>query len=332
MSESGEVFFNRTLRASGHTQYDEIKDFYQLCKENKAISGIGDDELDKLVKDLENDHVEKSNDMVIEMILNYVMENTKNQRTLDILSNLKVANIPYEKAMIGRAYPQYTDGSYYIEIDSNILKRIQLLSDIFAIFFMYNESIGEIEESILKQLLKANILRYNNNVNFNNEFNLIQIKMMIYDRIFESSRFTDKYISYSREIEEIGTATLLGHEVGHHYYGHTEKPTNDKETLKSYEFLADRYSVDFSFEYLKSAYTYDGNNYGLHQFASVYIPLIASSFYGDVHIDGVKHPSIVKRINIIRKKLSLKIESEAFQEVDKYINVLYQNIGFNILK
>ena len=113
MSDVQDVFNSRKKEA--HVQREEMNEFYQLCKDGKAFSGMEMQELETLLEDLENDRVEFSNDMVIDMIIADVLKLTKDKKLIDVLENIRVTNI-FDDTILGRAYPRYDDGTYYIEI------------------------------------------------------------------------------------------------------------------------------------------------------------------------------------------------------------------------
>lgn len=330
MRESKSVFIDKIDKT--HVQRDEMKEFYKLCKEGKAFLGIEEEEIEKLLEDLDNDNVENSNDMVIQMIIDKIREYTDDFKTKKILDNIDIANID-DSSIIGRSYPQYYDNSYYIQIGRDIEKRMMILSDLFAVLFMYNdEEMDTFEKLVLNELMNANIQRFNRNEEFNTEFNIVQIRMILFEKITGKNNFTDNYVAYAREIYEIALAFLVGHEVGHHYYEHTNK-INQNGKIQDYkikEIQADLYGFDFAFDYLKIAYANEENIYGIHQFAALYIPLIVSSYLcNDIFTDDESHPSVIRRLCIVKKELGKMIDKEAFKEVENYICELLKKIDFD---
>lgn len=326
MKYSKEVFNDRIKEA--HIQREEVRLFNQLCQEGKAISGLEKEEYEALLKDLDNDNVEYSNDMVIDMILGYVIKSTSDLKLKGILENIKIANISGDDSIIGRAYPKYLDGSYYIEVGRDIEKRIRLLSDIFAVLFMFNEKLKVIEYLVLHELLNANIQRFNKNEENNDSYNKVQLNMIYCDKVIGDG-FSDKYVAYAREIYEISIAFFVGHEIGHHYYGHTDKDSKSITKDKIKELMADSYGIGFAFDYLESAYANSKRSYGIHQFAGIYIPLIVSSYLcDDIFEDKKSHPSIVKRLLGVQMRLQELLDEEGYQEVEKYILELYEIIEY----
>lgn len=85
MNESRNVFWDRIEKT--HIQRDEINEFYRLCQEGKAFSGIEKEEFEALINDLNNDQIQHSNHMVVDMIINDVMEYTNNFKLKKILKN-----------------------------------------------------------------------------------------------------------------------------------------------------------------------------------------------------------------------------------------------------
>lgn len=322
MSESEEVFVERIKER--HIQLEEMKEFYELCKNGMAISGVTEKEHMDLINSLENDNVEHSNDMVIEMILKFVMQISKDEKLLQILKKIRIANIE-DALIVGRSYPKYFDDSYYIEIGRKMERQIMLLSDVFAVFFMYNEKPTFLENIILVKLLKANLQRFKEDKEYTTNYSDVQYLMMYYDKLMEN-QFTDTYVAYSREIYEVALAFLIGHEVGHHYFGHTDSKNTVQEDKKINELNADFYGIDFVFLYLESAYS----NKKIHQLAAVYIPLIVSAnFCENIFKEGDTHPSIIKRILGVQLRLEHLLDDIDFNEVQNYISKLYEIIEFS---
>lgn len=325
MSEAQDVFNARKKEA--HIQLEEIKEFLQLCNEGKAFSGVEVQELEGLLEELENDKVEVSNDMGIDKIVIDVLRSTKDAKLIEVLKNLKVTNIS-DDSILGRAYPQYSDGTYYIEIGRNIDRKIRRLSELFGVLFMFNEKMERVESLVLCELLDVNILRFKQDEEWNAGYNEAQIKMMICDKV-AVNHFTDKYVAYAREIYEMAIAFLVGHEIGHHYYGHTDWNDNSNEDGKIKELKADRYGMEFAFEYLKGAYASQNNRYGIHQFAGIYMPLIASSYMcDDIRKEEGKHPSMIKRLLGIQRWLGQLLDDEGYHEVQYCVHILCDVLDF----
>jgi hypothetical protein len=327
MNESRAIFSGRIEKA--HIQLAEFEEWYKYYKEGKAISGISELELEKLLNDLENDIVLHSNDMVIEMIIDKVKMNTGDLLNKEVLDNIQIAYITNDDHIIASAYPKYSDGSLYVEIGSKIEERIFLLSDLFAIQFLRNESLSEIEHFLLDGLHKSCVEKYMSNCKNTEEYNRIQMLMLIYEKIVGSEKFSDDYVSYSREIYEMALAFLIGHEIGHHHYGHTDRNAKNDDDPKLKELKADLFGIEFAMTYLKNSYPSDEKRYGLHQFAGMYIPIIASAeLCSNIFEDGKSHLSIYKRIGIIDHKLERIIDSESFESIRGYILQLLNDVQF----
>lgn len=326
MSEARDVFNDRKKEV--HIQREEMHNFLKLCQEGKAISGISEEEQKELICNLEKDTVSYSNDMVIDMIIDYVIKETEDEKLLRILENIKIANID-EDHIIGKSYSKYFDGSYYIEIGRKMDRQIRLLSDLFAVFYMFNENVTFNEKLILYELLKVNLQRFNLDTEYTEDYNEVQIHMMLCDNLLESD-FTDNYVAYAREINEMALAFLVGHEIGHHYLGHTDCTNMNKEDDKIKELKADNYGIEFAFEYLKCAYQKDEARQGIHQLSAVYIPLIVSvHFCNDIFKDGEKHPAIFKRLLEVEVKLKELLNKDRFYNVQKNIGKLYDILGIS---
>lgn len=326
MMEVDEVFSDRISKE--HVQREQMKKFADMLKEGKAISYLSEDEIKLLCLNLEQDKVAYSNDMVIDMIITFVVERCDDDKLLKILQHIKIAHVDEYKKIIGRAYPKYSDGSYYIEVGEDIDTQVRLLSDLFATLFMFNENLQEVERGVLYDLLEVNRCRYKNLTEFTDDFNFIQIKMMICDRLYEDD-FTDRYIAYSREINEMALAFLIGHEIGHHYLGHTDTHQYLKNERKISELKADSFALDFAFQYLKKAYSNENNIYGIHFFAGIYLPLIASAnFCRNIYKDDICHPALIKRLLGVQRGLKKKIELSAWEDTQEYRGKLLKIIDF----
>lgn len=247
------------------------------------------------------------------------------------INNIKVNNIAKDPNIKGRAYSQYSDGSYYIEIGRDIDKRIHILSDLFATDFMYGENLDFIELLTLIKFDDANLLRFTNNEETNSSYNEAQLWGIMCDRTFKKG-FSDKYIALSREIQEMAMAFLVGHEIGHHYYGHTAYSGKSKECNQHIkEIYADIFGIDFAFEYLNSAYPDNDSIHGINQFAGIYVPLaVSAKLCSNITIDSESHPSIIKRIYCVNTILQKKIDENAFQTLQRMFLGLCQKIKLNL--
>ncbi len=327
MDESEEIFYRKCTEIN--IQYEETEKFFEYCSKGMAYSGIDKQEELSILKELENNPLKYSNDLVIDTILDYVKKSTEDQKLLKILDHLKVNNIAGDLSVIGKAYPKYYDDSYYIEIGRDIERKIRLLSDLFAVLFMYNEKLDLMELFIQKKLFEANLHRYENNEDINEQYNRVQVYMMNYEKN-TGSKFTDKYVAYAREIYEMAIAFFLGHEIGHHYYDHTNEYVNSDEPPQIKELKADNFAFEFAFEYLKNSYKSDENKYGIHQFAGLFIPLIASSslYNYDIMQESDSHPAIIKRMVLIQRTLNKLLIQDDFYKVHNALFLLCDILHF----
>lgn len=247
----------------------------------------------------------------------------------ELLDNIQIAYITDDNGIIASAYPKYSDGSLYVEIGSKIKERIFILADLFAIQFLKNESLNEREYFLLDSLQKSNVERYISNSKITDNYNRIQISILIHEKLVGSEKFSDNYVAYSREIYEMALAFLIGHEIGHHHYGHTDWNAKNEDDPKLKELKADLFGIEFAMTYLKNSYPSDEKRYGLHQFAGIYIPIIASAeLCSNIFEDGKCHLSIYKRIEIINHKLEQIIDSESFESIRGYIFQLLNDVQF----
>lgn len=327
MCESKEIFIDRIEQS--HIQYSEMENLINLCNEGKAFSGLTKDEEENLIEQLKNDDLKYSNDMCIDMILEYVCKSTKDNKLRDTIKNVKIGSI--DSNIVGRSYPQYSDGTYYIEVSQEVHKNFCFLADVVATIFMLDEKTSDIERQILMELLELNIQRYENKSDFVAGYNEIQLKMMRCDNELNPN-FSNKYISYSREMIETALACFVGHEVGHHYLGHTisnDLKEQPEENMFLKEYKADIFGILFALSYLESAYPNEENRYGIHQFLGIYIPfLITIHISKDKEIETGNHPLAYDRYNVAHNYIKSKLTDDTINTLLIYLEKLFYRIDF----
>lgn len=309
-----------------HIQLEETESLINQCDEKNAIAYISKSELEELCSPLEKDELTHSNDMVFDLIIDYAKKEIEDERLLELINNLKIGNVDEKDIFIGRAYPKYYDNSYYIEISRKMDHQIRLLSDVWASYYMIDKSHLSAEKQLFTKLLQINLQRFQTASDETKEYNEIQYDMAQYEK--SGNNFTDVYITYSREINEIALATLIGHEIGHHYLGHTDSDNENSENAKIKELKADEFGIEFAFRYLESAYSNDTSSYSIHQLVAIYVPLIVSvQMVGksefNIFKDQKEHPAIIKRIAKINLTLSKVLDNVKFINVKKNVHKLF---------
>ncbi len=356
MTEADEVFMKKTDKS--HVQYSEIEDLYDRFKNGEVILGVGE-EVQKLINDLSDDKLDYSNNTVIDMIIKKVLDKCEDEKLKSILENSKIADIENAETK-GRAYPKYFDGSYYIEIDRNYMKRILLLSDYLAtvnmlceqdLIFEKNkvniEGLGKIP--ILKSFYSLFIARFLDicldrflkNEEFTNDYNEILMKLMAFEKEY-GTKISDMFVDRSNNIYEAAIAMFVGHEIGHHYYRHTDEKIKEAEikrledtyrvdSIKAHQFFeynADAYGTGFAVEYMRSQYTEKTNTVLIHQMVGIFIPMMIMMFDADdLFDDEKKHPALIKRFLRIKKSLESRTDEETIEEVMYYVYYLFDVLG-----
>lgn len=325
MNESEAIFHGRIKQC--HVQRERMAELISYYQQGNAILLSSTEELTDLQDALEQDKLNFSNDMVIDMIIEYVQQQRDDNDFGQILQKLKIASID-DHCSPGLAYPKYSDDSYYIEISQDISKRMRLLGDLLAVLFMLEESLQSDEEQALSVLLQASRQRYLEGEEFPPAYNIAQLLMAKCDQQY-GDNFTDRYVAYAREIYEMAMAFLIGHEIGHHFYGHTVQKPALGEKSQIAELKADGFALDFAFCYLKSAYFNENHVYGIHMFTGVYIPLLASQqLCNNIFLGTNSHPALITRLVGVQRGLHKIIDESAWRETQHYRNTLCQLIDF----
>lgn len=178
MHESDEVFYNRIDES--HVQFEETKKLLEKCRNREMVTGLSQIEEQSILNDLRQDELVYSNDMIIDWVIRAVRKSSNDDKLNELLDKLKVSNI--SDNVIGRAYQQYSDGSYYIEIGREMYKRLLILSDLLAVLFMQEEELTKDESFILEILLKVNLERYDKNEDITYAYSLAQRLILFYEK------------------------------------------------------------------------------------------------------------------------------------------------------
>ena len=294
-----EVFYD--MREIDYIQLEILKDeINKNC--NKEIINIR--EIKETIDILENDKLDYSNDLIIDMIIKGIINNTENNELKELLGTTFVVVDTVEKQLIARAYPRYEDNSYLVEIGKDIYCDIDNMSDVLASIILITVCSKKYEK------IAYTLLIYNLEKLKHKDSKIKQkIDTLVYN--YGDEEFTELYVKIAREIFEVAIAFLVGHEIGHHYYGHTSNRENEivdfeqSDEINSVndfrlnEFVADKFSIGFVYEFLSA---YD-NNINIQQGCGYYIPFLATALNVDILKGTDSHPAMLMRILCLKEYL-----------------------------
>lgn len=303
MLESKEVFYN--MDESCHIQLDCVK---ELTENNKGNVIANEEEVINVLKQLENDELDYSNETLIDGIVKKVINVTENDELIEVLKRIFIMVDTKENNIKARAYPQYSDKSYFVEIGKSMYHYILNMSDVISmIILLCYICKTEDEIQIAHKVISSDLMDLKKN---NNSFFLKKSNIIL--NTHGDTEFEDMYYKFSVETFEVAIAFLMGHEIGHHYYGHTEvdiksilENDNIGEEIKSpedprmNELLADKFAVGFACEYLKGMYGEVSIQHG----CGMYIPLLASALQCNPMITSKTHPSIFLRLFVLKDNM-----------------------------
>ena len=153
-----------------------------------------------------------------DMVLDKVRKHTQDSDIRNFIDSVKIGNI--QDFIFGSAYQKCSDNSHYSELGLYFLQTIQYVSDIAASLFI-NEEI-KINPFHSHVLLKMNLALVEAIDNKEDVFYIPRYGYAQYWMKFVDDNFTDLLVYYGREIYEMAVAFILSHELGHHFWGHTE--------------------------------------------------------------------------------------------------------------
>lgn len=300
---NAEIAFEKSITKK-RVHKEALEVFLDKADKGEAIILSEIDEVEQLKRDLDKVDSPHSNDEQLDMIIVKVQRYTNDDNIKKLIEMGKIANI---QVITGaHAYQRFPDGSYYTEISQIFLDIVRQVSDIAACLFIQdilnpNPYYMEVLFDYMSALVEA--IENRESEMYLPEYAYTQYKQkFIDDNINES--FTDLLVYFGREIYEMATAFILGHELGHHFLGHTEK--NNIEKCDNYlekEYAADQFGLKFSLEYMwASIYENDeilSDNYKYihkdikYRILGIFISLISTRIYNkDADRESETHPSI----------------------------------------
>ena len=167
------------------------------------------------------------------------------------------------------------------------------------------------------------------------------MKLMAFEKEY-GTKISDTFVDRSNNIYEAAIAMFVGHEIGHHYYRHTDEKIKEAEikrledtyrvdSIKAHQFFeynADAYGTGFAVEYMRSQYTEKTNTVLIHQMVGIFIPMMIMMFDAhDLFDDEKKHPALIKRFLRIKKSLESRTDEETIEEVMYYVYYLFDVLG-----
>lgn len=265
------------------------------------------DEVEQIIHDLKKTDSPYSNDEQLDMIVDKVQRYTNDDKLKKLIKMGKIANIQVFTG--AHAHQRLPDGSYYTDVSQIFLDVIRQVSDIAACLFIQDViNLKPIHMEVLLNYMYALVeaLEYRESEMYVPEYGNVQCCMKIIDDNLNEP-FSDLLIYYGREIYEMAMAYIIGHEIGHHYLGHTEKNNiNQCYDYLGKEYAADQFGLKFSLEYMwasirESDEMLSDNYKYIHEdvryrILGVFVALISSRIYSkDSVIETKKHPSLQNR-------------------------------------
>lgn len=261
---------------------------------------------------LENSEYRYSNDYMCNMIICEVLKYSSDSDLKQIVENSFIGYID-KKDYIASTETDFYDSSKLILLGLKITKEIRFFVNFFVVKTLEEKNeLNNRYPDFDKEMYNFSRIR--------NE-KLREQKFAIYLlEIGKDEILFDRFVRISREVEEMATSFILGHEYGHHHLGHIknhynflddfldENMTVDEKLEKFHvalsnhekEIMADKFGIYFFSEYLKTYKNYSGV-YNYHYLGCV-IAMIAS---GNINEDrfSLTHPSCEFRLNVILKVL-----------------------------
>lgn len=319
MNIAKEVFYG--MNEVDNIQLDFLKEAIRK-NEDKCIINLK--EIEEVIDMVSNDELDYSNETSIDMIIKGIVNNTSNNELKELLENTFVVVGTVKKDVMARAYPRYEDNSYLVELGRDICLDMNNMADILACIILIREYKNKHME-ILHLLLEYNLKKLGQD---NDQINQ-QIDALVYN--YGDDEFLELYVKVSREIIEVANAFLVGHEIGHHYYGHTTNRYNELVSFNDLEseiesaddprlneLLADKFAVTFVYEFLIA---YD-SSINVQQGCGYFIPFLVTALNGSVLKGGETHPSLWIRILLVKDHLTKVFEANSNEIINLIIGEL----------
>lgn len=324
-----------------HIQREEVEMLLEKIKIGEAISLSAPEDIARLKHDLDMDKLVYSNDMVLDMVLDKVRKHTQDSDVRDFIDSVKIGNI--QDFISGSAYQKCSDNSHYSELGLYFLQTIQYVSDIAASLFINEEiKINPLHSYALLKMNLALVEAIDNkeDVLYIPEYGYAQYWMKFVDDNFDKY-FTDLLVYYGREIYEMAVAFILGHELGHHFLGHTETDNiSNRDNSWDKEYEADQFGIKFALEYMRASieeedyvlpnkYKHIHKNVDYRVFGIV-IAFVSSGLFDKRAIEESKlHPSLQSRAHRILEDIENCFDKRTVENIrkkEKDIDSLIANV------
>lgn len=333
-----EYIFNN-LKQTSHLQLEMIK---QLITDHNDCEILNKNELEEIVRQLENDKLYYSNDTIVDYIMTKVFEATQNEEKKDVIRKTRImVDSKSDEVKYAKAYQEYDDESYLVHIGKDMYSKLELISFIIGnIVMLMNVNLTQSERILLHMILEINLLQI---TDLNIGADKIDELLYLHDKSVNAD-FSSLYAKYTNEVFEVALSFLIGHEIGHHYYydtrnkydrliegGNNQNPILSPEDPRTCELVADEFAVVFTFEYIL------GNNgkeeVKVHQGCAIFATFIASALLCNPLLTGEKHPSLLLRMHMVKEQWKKILGSENFLIVytcvNEVVSVLNSKIDFS---
>ena len=258
-----------------NVQREKLEQLIAYAKEYDLPLGASEEEINKLLLDLENDQLKRSNDSEIDLVIDTVYNYTDNLKLLSLLDEVKAKNSAKEKIKLN-AFAHFTPSGIPEVVAARLfLKKLEQLSNVAATVFLQEYFNLSSLFTAITQFLISTVHAYDHDYDedFEEPYAYAQGLLKEYDEQHPEERFSDHLIYFGREIYEGAIAFVVGHEIGHHYCGsvgrllkeeklntlNAESNTGSLGNIGSavisnwgHEFLADDFGIYFTVNYVKA--------------------------------------------------------------------------------
>ena len=143
------------------------------------------------------------------------------------------------------------------------------------------------------------------------EYGYAQYWMKFVDDNFDKN-FTDLLVYYGREIYEMAVAFIFGHELGHHFLGHTETDNiSNRDNSWDKEYEADQFGIKFALEYMRASIEED------YVLPNKYKHIHKNVDYRIFGIVIALHPSLQSRAHRILKDIENRFDKRTVENIRK---------------
>ena len=254
-----------------NVQREKLEQLIAYAKEYDLPLGASEEEINKLLHDLENDQLKRSNDTEIDLVIDTVYNYTDNLKLLSLLDEVMAKNFASTE-LNAFAFLSET-GMPEVVATRLFLKKLEQLSNVAATVFLQDYFKLPYEAIIQFLISTVYALDHNYDEDFEETYAYAQGLLQEYDEQHPEAHLSDHLVYFGREIYESALAFIIGHEIGHHYHNHvgrllkeeklntlntesnTESLGNTDSAVISnwdHEFLADDFGIYFTVNYVKA--------------------------------------------------------------------------------